>query len=178
MQDVFIERIVPRKKSGLDHLKTVGIVVAYFVVLFLIMAFLGQYIMFLLPLLIFGGAWLAWMLITNMSKEHEYILTNGDLDIDVIIARRKRKRIFTGKAKEFEIVARANSDEYKPYANNKSLEVIDASSNTGSQNTWFLVAQNKGKRTLVLFEPDKRMMDNMRRYNPSRIHYNPMVDTL
>lgn len=177
MDDVFIEKIVPRKKSGIDYLKIVGIILAYFVILFLIFVFAIQYVAFLVPLLIFGGAWLVYMVITNLNIEHEYIVTNGDIDIDVIHAQRKRKRLFSGKAKDFEICAKVNSDEYKSFSNNKSLKVLDATSNTGDRNTWFFVSHSKGQRMLVLFEPNKRMMDGMLRYNPSRIKYNPTVDS-
>lgn len=177
MDDVFIEKIVPRKKSGVDYLKIVGVILAYLLVMALLFLFAFQYIAFLMPLLFFGGAWLVYMVITNMNVEHEYIVTNGDLDIDAIYAQRKRKRLFTGKAKDFEICARVNSDEYKQYSKNKSLKVLDASSNTNAPNTWFLVGPSKGQKMLVLFEPDKRIMDNLRRFNPSRIKYNPTVDT-
>lgn len=175
MNDVFIEKIVPRKKSGLDYLKIVGLLLAYFILIFVAIFFLAQYIAFLIPLILFGGGWLVYMLITSLNIEHEYIVTNGDLDIDAIYAQRKRKRQFAGKAKEFELMAHVSDDEYKRLSANKSLKVLDATSNTGAKNTWFIVGQHKGQRTLVLLEPDERMMENLRRFNPSKIKYNPAV---
>ena len=42
---------------------------------------------------LFGLVWL----LTGMSYEYEYILTNDDLDIDKITGKRKRKRLITLK---------------------------------------------------------------------------------
>lgn len=37
-----------------------------------------------------------------MSVEYEYIVTNGEMDIDKIIAKRRRKRLITVNARTFE----------------------------------------------------------------------------
>lgn len=44
-----------------------------------------------------GSLYGGYILITNMSVEYEYIVTNGEMDIDKIIAKRRRKRLITVK---------------------------------------------------------------------------------
>ncbi|MDW7657660.1 MAG: DUF6106 family protein, partial [Bacillota bacterium] len=125
MSDTFMEKIVQRRKTGQDYLKIIGLLVASFVLLTALMMF-GGYISFLVPILLVGIFYGLWYLLTGMNREYEYIVTNGDLDIDVIIARRRRKRIFTGKAKEFEIMAKVNSDDYRDAQRVKHV-VLDCS---------------------------------------------------
>lgn len=169
MSDTFIEKIVQRRKTGQDYLKIVGLLVASFVLLTALMMF-GGYISFLVPILLVGIFYGLWYLLTGMNREYEYIVTNGDLDIDVIIARRRRKRIFTGKAKDFEIMAKVNSDDYRDAQRVKHV-VLDCSASLQAPDNWFFITEYKGQRTLVIFAPDERMLKSMKRFNPSRIKY-------
>ena len=98
MDDVFIEKIVRRYKTGKDYLVIAGLMFAAFVIM-TAMLFFMEYISFLLPVLIVALIYGLWYMLTAQNREFEYIVTNGDLDIDLIIARRKRKRVFSGKAK-------------------------------------------------------------------------------
>lgn len=171
MNDTFMEKIVQRRKTGKDVLKIVGLLVASFILLTALMMF-GGYVSFLVPLLLVGIFYGLWYFLTSMNKEYEYIVTNGDLDIDVIVARRRRKRIFSGHAKEFEIMARTDSDDYRE-AQKGQYKLLDCSSSIEAPDNWFLVTEYKGERTLVVFAPDERMLKSMRRYNPSKIKYMP-----
>lgn len=58
--------------------------------------------MFLFALIILGAWFLAYKLICNLRIEYEYIITNGDLDIDVIINKSRRKRIASVQCKDIE----------------------------------------------------------------------------
>jgi hypothetical protein len=164
-----MEKIVARRKTGQDYLKIAGLLVACFVVLTVIMLF-GGYVSFLVPVLLVGLFYGLWYLLTSMNREYEYIVTNGDLDIDVIIARRRRKRIFSGKAQGFEIMAKVNSDEYRQALKSK-FTLLDCSALLQAPDNWFLLAEYKGQRTMVVFAPDERMLKSMKRFNPSKIKY-------
>jgi hypothetical protein len=169
MSDTFIEKIVQRRKTGQDYLKIAGLLVASFALLTALMMF-GGYISFLVPILLVGIFYGLWYLLTGMNREYEYIVTNGDLDIDVIIARRRRKRIFTGKAREFEIMAKVNSDDYRD-AQRIKHNVLDCSASLQAPDNWFFITEYKGQRTMVIFAPDERMLKSMKRFNPSKIKY-------
>ncbi|MBP8989328.1 MAG: hypothetical protein KBG64_03810 [Clostridia bacterium] len=169
MSDTFMEKIVRRRKTGQDYLKMAGLVLAAFVLLTALMMF-GGYISFLVPLLLVGLFYGLWYFLTSLNKEYEYIVTNGDLDIDMIVNRRRRKRVFTGKAREFEVMAKVNSDDYREAQKGKYV-LLDCSESIQSPDNWFFITDYKGQRTMVIFAPDERMLKNMKRFNPSKIKY-------
>ena len=102
--DIFVEQIVKKAQNGKDTAKKVLIVVSMcllaailaFVMMF-IPAFSGIALLLLLGVM-YGG----YYLITGVDVEYEYIVTNGEIDIDKIIAKRKRSRLITGKVSSFE----------------------------------------------------------------------------
>lgn len=170
MDDTFMETIVVRRKTSQDYLKIAGLLIGGFVVLAAIMLF-GGYISFLVPLLLVGLGYGLWYMLSGMNREYEYIFTNGDLDIDMIIARRKRKRVYSGKAKEFELMAKVGSDEYKQSVKGNHT-LLDCSSSMQSPNNWFILTEYKNQRLMVVFAPEERMLKGMKRFNPSKIKYN------
>jgi hypothetical protein len=78
-------------------------------------------------LLIVGLIYFGIRVATSRNVEYEYIVTNGDLDIDMIVAKRKRKRIFSANCKEFEIVAPVRSSSFSQQVQSIKNR-IDASS--------------------------------------------------
>lgn len=166
--DVFMEKIVARKKSVKDSALGAGIILAGLILMVVIsnipvIAQLG------LNLFLFAGlVYLAYRLITSRNIEFEYIVTNGELDIDKIIAKRKRKRIFSASCKEFEILARVKSNSFSQSVQSIKNR-IDASSSLDSPDTYFATLNYKGERTVVIFEPDERMLNNFKVFIPRKI---------
>lgn len=164
--DTFIEKIVVKKKDFRDYLITAGIIIAVLILLPIVFQIPVINSMWLLvdALLIYG----AYFLITSRNIEFEYIVTNGDLDIDKIVSKRKRKRIFSANCKEFDIVAKVKSNSYTPQVQSIKNR-IEAVSSMDSENVYFVVLNYKGERTAVFFEPDERMLNNFRTYIPRKI---------
>ncbi len=106
-------------------------------------------------------------LIRGRNLEYEYAVTNGDLDIDMIIAKRKRKRLFSANCKDFEILARVSHEKFNE-AKNIANKIIAVSSKD-SQDIYFLTMHYKEARTLVLFEPDERMLKAFKTYIPKKV---------
>jgi hypothetical protein len=166
--DVFLEKIVARRKGMADVFIIWGIVVGaiILIILGLSLEMLGG--LGLGPIIAAGIIYLAYRLITSRNIEYEYIVTNGDLDIDKIISKRKRKRVFSASCKDFEILARIQSQHFNQEV--KSItKKIDASSSINSPNAFFAVLNYKGERTVVIFEPDSRMLDNFKLFIPRKI---------
>ncbi|MDD3866498.1 MAG: DUF6106 family protein [Eubacteriales bacterium] len=169
MNDTFIEKIVRRRKTSLDYLKIGGLILLALILFYLTLLF-AQYIGFLVPLVLVGLVYGLWFMISNMSKEYEYIVTNGDIDIDSIIARRRRKRVFSVRARDIEMMAPLDSDEYRQTMRS-SPQLFDFTELKDKKENWFMLTEYKGRRTVVLFEPDERMLVSMKRFNPSKIMY-------
>ena len=163
-----MEKIVKRKKSGLDLAIVIGEITACVVLsvvsITLLMQFgLGQIGLFVVVGLIYG----TWFLVGQRNLEYEYALTNGELDLDRIVARR-RKRLFSGNVKEFESVAPQKSvywsNEFKALK-----KVIDVTAGKDAEGVWFIVTQIGGERGVILFQPTAAMIDAMWHANPRKV---------
>jgi hypothetical protein len=171
--DAFMEKIVSRRKSPVERLKTTGIVFAALILMAVAVGVLPNLWSALSSISIFlvaGIGFGAWWLITSANVEYEYIVTNMDLDIDRITAQRKRKRMLSVKSKDFEVCAKRNGPNYAEFAKG-SFKLHDYSADPKSPDCWFAVAQYKGERVMILFDPDDRMVQTFRRFNPSRVKY-------
>jgi len=167
-QDLFIEKLVKHKRTGAEIMLAVMIV---FTALILII------LSFLIPLMIqinlyavsifvsFAIGYAAFRLITGLSREYEYSIVSDDLIIDRIIAQRKRKNLFRGSCKEFTILAPVTYSEFDSYLQ-KQLSHLDLRSGEDHGCDWFFVTKAKDKMLLVLFEPDERFINAIRKINP------------
>lgn len=169
--DTFIEKIVSRKKGAREGLIASGIVIGAIAVFFIFQMLTAMFGINLGSIGLFLGVgiiYLAYRLIIGLNVEFEYVVTNGDVDIDKIIARRNRKRIFSGSCKDFDIVARVSSSGFEEAARNAKVK-IDATSMPGSDGAYYVTLNYKGERTIVIFEPDERMLANFRTFIPRKV---------
>lgn len=167
--DLFIEKIITRKRTTGDYLQLTGIVMVGVILLFA-MGFVklpdivSQFTLFIWAAIFYG----IYRFSKSKNIEFEYAVTNGDMDIDKIIAQKKRKRLFSGHCREYEIIAKVKSDKYtQNYASiqNKVVAVTSLS----DDDVFFLVAQYKGSRTIVYFQPNEKMMKSFKTYISRKI---------
>lgn len=163
--DVFLEQIVAKRNTSVDMLKKAGVILAGILVAFVCM--------FVLPLVhqIFAtfGLILAaaavygvYFLLSSMSVEYEYILTNGEIDIDKIIARRKRKRLITVNTRNFTEfgVYKAAEHTGKTYAS-----TIMACSSVDDPNTYYAVMDHaKFGKCILIFNPNEKIIANAKQF--------------
>ena len=164
--DVFIEYMVKKQNTGKDILlKILYAVLGVFVMMaaFILSPFLGMFSM-IAPLVGFGAIFGAWYLITSMNVEYEYILTNGEMDVDKIIARRRRKRLITANARKFEAFGTFNEQEHagKDYTN----RVYACASPSAPGNYYAVFNHATLGKTLLVFTPNDRVLDGLRSFIP------------
>lgn len=164
MEQLFMEKIVKRKRTGLDTAINAGIILACVILSIAALLFIPSFGLFLAVGLGYG----TWFLLGQRNVEFEYALTNGELDIDRIVARRRRKRIFSAHGKEFEMVAPQRSvywsNDYKAMK-----KVLDATSGKEAEGVWFIVTPIGGERGVVLFQPTPAMIDSLWHINPRKV---------
>ncbi len=148
--DTFVEQIVKKKKQPLDWLIIVAVCLAALVVSWAILKFVN----FLLPMIVLV-VWGAWWLITNRNLEFEYSITNGEMDVDCIIAQRRRKRLCSITCSKVEAYGElAKSD----LGGRKFDHTIMAAPTVNMDgNYYFIYRSKKYGRTLVIFHPDERV---------------------
>ncbi len=166
--DTFLEKLVTKKRTLGDNLMTFGILIAgiILIIVSLSIPLLNQLgVSFLLAA---GLVYLTYRFITARNIEYEYVVTNGELDIDKIVSKRKRKRIFSASCKEFEILAKVSSNSFSQSVQSIKNR-IDATSSINSPGAYFATLSYKGEKTVVLFEPDDRMLNNFKIFIPRKI---------
>lgn len=153
--DIFKEQIVKINGTAVGLVLRVLI---WFVAVILAVAalvFLGGFG----ALIGFGLLYGAWFLAQHFSIEYEYILTNGDLDIDKITAKRTRKRLCTIKCSEIESIAKYTQGMQL----NKDVLVCGNLDN----DAYYLRARTiKGAAVSVIISPNEKMKEAIRTYIP------------
>ncbi|MDD2533358.1 MAG: hypothetical protein PHC86_01495 [Eubacteriales bacterium] len=174
MDDSFHEIIVKGQRTKQDGLKIVGLYVAALAAWILTFMF-GAYLGMLMPLLLVGIGYGLFYLVRGFSREFEYTVTNGDLDIDMIVAQRKRKRVFSGSARQFESMAPLSNHDQSQTQAPGTAWVIDCRGLAAARNQvtnrvhYRILAEFKGKRVQVLFTPDEFIVNQLKKFNPARI---------
>ena len=149
--DSFFEQIIKKKKTAADWLLTLLIVLAAVVLLTAAFIFAPSFFI----ILVFGIGYGTWWLITNQNVEYEYCVTNGDIDIDQITARRKRKRLVSVPGRKIESL--------QPYDPSAPLGKFDrrvmTASSLKAEGLWcFTYHSKKNGHTFVVFQPDMRIL--------------------
>ena len=153
MGDVFNEQIVKRHGNFSDTLKRAGIAGLVFVIFIMSFIFLQAFAIFIGAAAVFGGIYL----MSFLNVEFEYVYTNGELDIDVIYNRARRKRLFSTVVKDFEIMAHVEDKQHMG-AFSGAQDTINCHSGEIGPNTYAFLATIKGKKSKVIFEPNDKML--------------------
>lgn len=91
MMDVFVEQIVAIKKMRKDFAAYAGIILLALMLMLIGYIFLTPIFIAVVAVVIFG----AYKLFLRFNIEYEYIVTNGTMDVDKIIAKSSRKRMIS-----------------------------------------------------------------------------------
>lgn len=162
--DIFIERIVAKKKDYVDYLIILATIIISFIAAFIIIYMAGPIFFGIGLALVAALGYIGYRIITSRNIEYEYSLTNGDLEISKIIAKRRRKRIFYGSCKQFEVVDKVSSDKHKRIANSE-ISKIHAVSSMKSQDIYFFISNYNDRKIIIYFEPDDEMLNKIRTLN-------------
>lgn len=159
--DSFKEQLVTRKSDNTVFIKRALIFIASLLIAVVLFIFLNVMSLILIALLFWG----AYILIRNFDVEYEYICTNGDLDIDKITAKSRRKRLISVDLKSV-----SDFGSLKGKNLNKNYSIIDATSGEGEYNSYYIECKNsKYGMCNVLITPDEDMLEVIKTYLPRTI---------
>ena len=153
MSSVFKEQIVKRKPNSKDRFKRIGLVIAALIVIIIAFSYIPWIASFLTVAAVFG----AWYLMAYLKVEYEYAFTDGELDIDAIYNRSRRKRLFTARVGDIETMAHVN-DKMRAGEFQGAVQTLDYSSGVVGDDTYAFLITYKGKRTKVIIEPNAVML--------------------
>ncbi|MCL2377022.1 MAG: hypothetical protein FWC76_06445 [Defluviitaleaceae bacterium] len=162
MKDVFKEQLVKRRPDTKTTLAKVGLVLAalFLMVLALVLSMMVQALNLLLPILWVAIVFGAYFMFRRFNIEYEYVLTNYELDIDIIYGKSRRKRIFSTSVRDFEAFRRAGSVEME-HTFSAANAKADYSSGPGGSNTYEFLVAYKGKKMRIIFEPNEELLSSI-----------------
>lgn len=150
--DTFVEQIIVRKKTTSQVVYAVLIMALTSLLITFSFLMIGS----LALILVFGLGYGMWWLLSGMNIEYEYCITNGDIDIDKIIGRRKRERVVSVSLKKLETVGRYDPAQWKERGVDRT--VIAAPSEKEEGLYCFSYRSKKRGHTLVIFQPNERVL--------------------
>jgi hypothetical protein len=154
MGDVFKEQLIKKLPGKFDAMKKAGLVAASLFISMLLL--LSPVLGVLTPIIVFAIGFGVYYLFSFFNVEYEYTFTNGSLDIDVIYNKSRRRRLFTGDVKDFEIMARLTDNEKAPEF--RSAEVILDYSGGVDDRAYAFLTRYKGKTVKIIIEPNDIMI--------------------
>ncbi len=120
------------------------------------------------PMAFLFSLWWAFRFVSRQSFEFEYILTGGELDVDKIIAQRARKHVITVDCKEFEQLAPL-CEQWRERYPRDHYTILDVSSSAEAPGRYAAVFRHGGKQTVLIFEPNTRMLEMFQTLIPRKI---------
>lgn len=151
--DTFKEQLVKRQKNFKDTAIKVCLVIL--VILFGIAALI--FLQAIGILIIFALGFGAHFLMGYFNVEYEYIFTNGELDIDIIYNKSRRKRALTVDMKQVEVFAHID-DKSHEHAMNSAQETRDYSSGAHGPDTYVFLISHESKKMKVIIDPNEKML--------------------
>ena len=139
MSDYYTEQLVKQKAKASSMIAKTALiavtVLAFFLVLLFPMAMIIPVIMVVVDIVLFK----------RFDLEFEYLYVNGDLDIDKIMAKQKRKRVFEMNVRDMEVLAPTGSRTYE------------------------MVTISQGQTVKIIFEPNKTILEGMKMLAPRKV---------
>ena len=167
--DVFREQVVEKTPTNRDKMLELWAKVSAFALAFGLVLASIAFFPYIAPLALFFGAaavWLSFRLSKKLVIEYEYAFTNGELDVDKIIGKSKRKRLCSvqiGTITSFGIW----NDDMEVEADST---MVIASDNSGTLDEYFMDFKYKDYGdTTLFFSPNSELMELIIPYLPREI---------
>lgn len=159
--DFFNEHIVKKKKDAKDWLFTAAILLlgwALFLLSVMFIKYTANFIILIVAAIIYGE----YYFITGLSTEYEYVVINGEMDVDKISAKRSRKRLLSVNSKDFEYFAPLTNEHKNQITPNH--KIVDVSSSLKADNLYFALYFKNNQKICLVFEPTDKMIEEFSKF--------------
>ncbi len=168
--DNYYEQIVKKKFTAKQLVSLVGSICGIVLVIALCVMFSSKY-SFLIPvslLLLCLGIWLAVYLVRNSGIEYEYTFVTGEMRIERIKGKAKRRNITVFDIKGIDDIGKYYDRETgrRNVEPSKYNLVLHAEENNTSDATYYVLIHDKirHKPALLIFTPNKMTLEKLRPY--------------
>ncbi len=164
MNDVYVEWMVPGKKNPASDILRV---LAYaLTAVFLICGLMGFLVLFVPGLIMIG---VDYFCLPMLSVEYEYLFCAGELQIDRIYSKEKRKTAKNYKLEQMEVLAEEGSPKLDQY-NNSNLKTVDFTSGRPGEKRFVLIIHGGEAREKVYLELGDEMQKALKMNYPSKVN--------
>lgn len=167
--DNFAEQLVRKQPNSSDKFKRAAALVGgtLITVLLVLLAFIniGSIFSLLGFVLTAGSGFGTYFFVQEMYVEYEYTFTNGELDIDKIVARKKRIELVASDVKRF--TAFGKYDENIPESDD--MTVVISSDNIASHEYYADFEHEEYGKTRLIFSPNEKMLENIKKFLPRNL---------
>ncbi len=165
MSETFVEQLVVRENTASEKLKTTIYVLVVFLVpaIFVVLGVSFNFYFIVVAICaFFFAAYAAYYLITGLYVEYEYAVTNSNLTIDRITAKRKRKMLVNVDIKRFNTFKKVSEGNF----NKTYKKIFKASVSTSGDDVYAaeMHLEKFGGDCLLLFSPDEKTLKAMKPY--------------
>lgn len=168
--DNFAEQLVKRSETSADKTKRLILIIVgvFFTVVIAGLAVLQltKPIFAMLGLILAAVAgYGTYFAVQGSYVEYEYTFTNGELDVDKIVAKKKRTAMVSTDIKKFTAFGKYTDgmDE------SEDMTVVIASDNIASHEYYADFQHEEYGLTRLIFAPDERILDNIKKSLPPQL---------
>lgn len=162
MIDTYVEQMIVKEPSNSDKTKKnllmIGSILLSAVILWLSVNFIA-----LMPvgvLLVIGLIYGANYLSSNFYVEYEYMITNGEMDIDKVVGKKKRSNLISMQVKDFEKFGKLS--EAEPESDDTTLVVAY---DGDDENAYYAEFSHETYGAVrLIFSPDENILENIKMY--------------
>lgn len=170
--DSFAEQLVKREDTSSDKMKKYliyggGIFITIALVILAVLK-MGSTVSIIMLLLAGGAGYLTYFLGTSTYVEYEYTFTNGELDIDKIIAKRKRVELLSADVRKFTAFGKYSED----IDDSDDLTTVISSDNIASHEYYADFECDKYGKTRLIFAPDEKILEYIMDFLPYSVKRN------
>lgn len=169
MGDLYLEELIKKKRTGKDMVLR-ALLMALTAVL-VVLALLTWNLIITIPAIALCIADI--FIFPRFNVEWEYQYVNGELDVDRILNRSKRKRLASFDVANAELIAPANSHRFDYYNNSSKIKINNYTSCDPERErlAYAMLISGKEGLTKVLFEPSEQMVKDMRIKAPRKVFF-------
>ncbi len=169
--DTFVEQLVRRQRPGGEALFKCGAVFLGLILIAAAFLFLRSFFPVCFAIVVI----LEFFAFVYTVKEYEYSFINGDVDIDMIQGKRRRKTVLSVSCREISRMAPvmesagALSEQYG--------RILDASESSKAPDRWYFTVEGQdGRRELVYLNPNERLLKAFKEYLGRKMDYTPPAE--